>query len=104
VAKQITTWVDGWYCGAHRDPLTGQLHGHTWRVRAHFDATQRRDARVLKTTLEHILRGFDHAELAEETATAEGMASTLLHLLGGLPCVRVDVWREPEGMGASACA
>jgi hypothetical protein len=98
VSAKVTTFVDGWYCGAHRDQLTGKLHGHTWKVRAYFDA------RVLQQTLQTVLKGFDHGELHDDMGTAEGMASTLLHLLGGLPCVRVDVWREPEGMGASACA
>lgn len=91
----IFTWADGHVSAAHRDP-TGKLHGHTWRVRAFWPAGQ--DAVALQARLRAVLAEFDHAELPEGLIWAEDFAPEIGRRVGA---ARVDVWREPEGLGAT---
>ncbi len=45
-------------------------------------------------------RGLDHTELPRHLSRAEDIATWLGEMLGGGP-VKVEVWREAEGMGAT---
>lgn len=94
------TWVDGHLSCAHRDRLTNALHGHTWRVRAYWKSEREgpKDAVIMQSQLREMLKVWDHTELPAHLQSAEEIASAVKHLVG---CHRVDVWREPEGMGAS---
>jgi len=92
----ILTWADAHFCAAHRSD-DGRLHGHTWRVRAYWPADGT-DVLLRQAMLRELLTGFDHAELEHELRRAEAIAEAVGMRLG---CAQVDVWREPEGLGAS---
>lgn len=96
----IFTWVQSHMSCAHRDQLTGGLHGHTWLVRAYYkvEPDAPRDAVVLRTKLLGALAVWDHTELPATLQSAEQIAGAVKHLLG---CDRVNCWREAEGMGAT---
>lgn len=82
------------FCAAHRDPISGQLHGHTWEVVVWWPGEPHRDARVLQETLKGVLIGFDHKELPDQWASGEAIAEAIGHLING--CVGVDVSRPAE--------
>lgn len=93
----VLSWADTHICAAHKGD-DGVMHGHTWRVRAFWKYT---GASVveLKSVLDHVcFVSFDHQELPDHLRRAEDIAACI----GGLvEAARVDVWREPEGMGAT---
>lgn len=92
----LLQWADAHFSAAHRGE-DGRLHGHTWRVRAHW-LYDGEDAEVRRRSLHIATRQLDHVELHQSRSRAEDIAA----LLGeGLAACRVDVWREPEGMGAT---
>lgn len=85
----------GWHFSAsHRDPLSGELHGHTWEVTAWWSAVPWRDARVLQETLKGVLIGFDHKTLPDQLHSGEALAFALMGLM--TDCVGVDVSRPAE--------
>ncbi len=92
----LTQWADGFFCAAHRG-ADGILHGHTWRVRAYWDYAGT-DILVRQAKLKEALSYLDHRELPSGLSRAEDIAADLGR---GLFCLRVDVWREHEGLGAS---
>jgi hypothetical protein len=87
-------WAEHFICAAHRAPLGG-LHGHTWRVRAHWSRIINAEDR--KAQIVAACQRRCHGVLEGAEASAEGLAKTL-----GveLEADRVDVWREAEGLGA----
>lgn len=90
------------FCAAHRDAVSGQQHGHSWRVYAWFSAEPRRDLRVLKQTLATYCGELDHMQL-EDVLTVEicdeAIAERLGEQLRDRGCVRVRLWRPVEGIG-----
>lgn len=92
------TGVGAFFCAAHRDKQTGQLHGHTWDVIAWFKSNK--DAVTLQAELKAVLQVFDHTELPEELAWGEAIAVEIMRLLAD--CVEVEVRRESERIYAKA--
>lgn len=93
----ILSWADSYICSAHKGD-NGNMHGHTWRVRAYWPYAKQ-SAEDLKDKLERVCkRELDHVVLAHELRRAEDLAGYIGRVL---EAVRVDVWREPEGMGAT---
>lgn len=90
------SWADTHICAAHMGD-GGTLHGHTWKVRAHWPY-QRMSIVHLKAGLEEACKQFDHETLPNQLRRAEDLAERIGLDVGA---VRVDVWREPEGMGAT---
>ena len=93
----ILTWADAHFCAAHRDDR-GFVHGHTWRVRAYWEFDGQ-DMQAPDTSLAgFVLSELDHRELPANLSWAEQIAP---FIGAALNCVQVDVWREPEGLGAT---
>jgi hypothetical protein len=90
------SWVDTHLCAAHKGD-DGVMHGHTWRVRAFWNYTGQ-SAVDLKDRLERCRRELDHKVLPHELRRAEQLAGYFGRVT---EAVRVDVWREAEGMGAT---
>jgi 6-pyruvoyl-tetrahydropterin synthase len=88
--------VEGHFSAAHRGP-DGQMHGHTWTVRAWFETPGRADARCYRAALNVLLAQWDHTTLPDELAWGEDIAATVLTLCN---CVRVEVMRPTEGFYA----
>lgn len=98
--SDVFTRVGWFFCAAHRDPLNGQIHGHTWDVTADWAGEPWRDARVLQQTLKTVLAAWDHTELPAELHSGEALSKALLALL--TDCVRVDISRPAERIYAYA--
>ena len=98
--SEILTGAGWFFCAAHKDPLSGQIHGHTWEVKAWWPGSPWRDARVLQQTLKTVLAAWDHTEMPPELHSGEAMAHALLQVL--TDCVRVDIERPSERIFASA--
>jgi len=92
----VLSWADTHLCAAHKGD-DGVMHGHTWRVRAYW-LYQGRSAVDLKLVLERACRTLDHSVLPEHLRRAEDLAGYIGDLISA---ARVDVWREPEGLGAT---
>lgn len=93
--------IVGWYFSAsHRDLIRGgDLHGHTYEVRAAFPAHPTRDALALQEKLRRTLEAaFDHKTLPDELSRAEQIAEALANLLGD--CLWVEVSRPTERLSA----
>lgn len=90
------SWADTHISASHRSD-EGVLHGHTWRVRAfwNYDGESIVERKAL---LEKVCRRFDHTVLPEHLRRAEDFAGYIGDLIDA---VKVDVWREAEGLGAS---
>lgn len=75
------------------------MHGHTWRVRAHW-AYQPLELDVVerKAALAHALAKLDHSELPDDLTRAEQIAEWIGVRVNAC---RVDVSREAEGLGAT---
>ena len=102
----VETGVGWWLAASHRDPTTGQLHGHTWEVTVWWPGKPYRDARVLQEKLRVILGAWDHTVLPDELASGEALAEALGRLIGDCsevvfarPAERIYArWRaEPSG-------
>lgn len=93
---KVLTGVRAIVCAAHRS-REGNLHGHTWTVRAWW--TGRPCALECQAELNKYLSIFDHQELGPEHAWGEALAQSILL---GLQCERVEVSREAEGIYAEA--
>jgi len=89
----ILTGVSAFICSAHRGP-TGQLHGHTWTIKAFFPASE--CALVLKARLEAACAFFDHQELLDDLTRGEGLADAIAELLPGVALI--DLERPAEGI------
>ena len=89
---QSLSGVGSFFCAAHRDKETGQLHGHTWDVVAWFKTS--RNAVELKAELQDVLKAFDHKELSFDLSWGEAIATEIIRSLN--ECVEVEVRRESE--------
>ena len=89
----ILTGVSTHICAAHRD-TSGQLHGHTWTVKAFFPDSE--CALVLKARLEAACALFDHQELLGDLARGEGLADAIAEQLPD--AVQIDLDRPAEGI------
>ena len=96
------TGVGAYFSAAHRDKLTGDLHGHSYEVIAWHECEHGNDAENLREHLRKLCEGlFDHKELPPELAWGEDIARAILHL--SLPsCVAVEVRRPIERFYARA--
>lgn len=92
----ITQWADAHISAAHRG-ADGVLHGHTWRVRAYRDYLGG-DVVDWRGSLLAALEQLDHSQLPDKLTRAEALAEWIGVRLDAS---RVDVWREPEGLGAT---
>lgn len=92
----ITQSAETHFSAAHRGG-DGQMHGHTWRVRATWpyrgqDIDEQRERLIVGVSQ------LDHSELPPDLTRAEQIA----HWIGlRVDACRVDVWREAEGLGAT---
>jgi 6-pyruvoyl-tetrahydropterin synthase len=93
----MLTWVSGHFSAAHRDLETGEIHGHTWHVKAWFRNVCRSDARCYRAALDTMLKRLDHTMLPDDMAWAEDIARQIA-VIGGVD--RVEVSRPADGMGA----
>lgn len=93
------TWA-GWYFSAsHRDPMSGELHGHTWEVEAAWQGEPYRDNRALQETLKGILAVWDHTVLPDALASGEAIAQAIGSLI--VDCAGVNVSRPSERLRAT---
>jgi len=92
----VLSWADTHICAAHKGD-DGVMHGHTWRVRAFWQYDER-PIQHRKRFLERTCWTMDHTALPDNLRRAEDIAA---HIGGLVAAVRVDVWRDPEGMGAT---
>lgn len=89
---------------SHRDQQTGDLHGHTWEVKAWFlyDGT---DVGRRKLELDRAVQQYEHTCLPDELAWAEPLAAHICVKLNGeygatQPCFAVEVNRPMDGIFA----
>ena len=95
-ALNVLTGVRGVISAAHRS-REGNLHGHTWTVRAWWvDCPCAVEKQV---ELTNYLSIFDHTVLGDDEAWGEALAQAILW---GLRCHRVEVSRDAEGLYAMA--
>lgn len=100
----VLTGVGWHFCAAHRDRMTGQLHGHTYEVIAWHECEHENDAVILQTHLKGVVSSLlDHKELPPELARAEDMAAVILKL-SPKSCVEVEIRRSAERLYAKARA
>lgn len=86
--------VSGHFSAAHRDTLTGKIHGHTWLVKAWFKTPYRSDLRCHKAALDALLATLDHTLLPDEMAWGEDIIPVIATLAN---VVAVEVDRPAEG-------
>ena len=82
------------FCANHNDVVSGEPHGHTWRVRIYWAAEPFRDARILHAWLTSLLGQWDCKSLEEQgiqPTTNFGLASAIVRL--GPQLTRVKVFR-----------
>lgn len=97
---KVLTGVGSYFCAAHRDKLTGKLHGHTWDIVAWFISDK--NAVSLQSDLKGFLERFDHSVLDDDCSWGEELAKTILCSLEN--CCEVEVRRESERIYAKAIA
>jgi hypothetical protein len=94
----VLSWADTHICAAHKGD-DGVMHGHTWRVRAYWNYTGASVVGLKALLVDRVcFASLDHQELPDDVRRAEDLAAYIGRLV---EAVRVDVWREPEGMGAT---
>lgn len=86
---------------AHKDRLTGQVHGHTYFVKAWHECPDSNDAVVLQNHLRTLCATWDHAVLPDELARGEDWAVAIMRL-SPPTCVEVEILRNGEGLYAKA--
>lgn len=95
-ALKILTGAKSVICAAHRSK-DGNLHGHTWTVRAWWRGNP--CAVTKQAELTKYLSIFDHTVLGDDEAWGEALAQSIIW---GLTCEKVEVSRDAEGIYASA--
>ncbi len=88
-------------CAAHRDRLSGEVHGHTYFVKAWHDCPDENDAVVLQNHLRKMCAVWDHKMLPDELVRGEDWAVAILRL-SPPSCVAVEILRDGEGLYAKA--
>jgi 6-pyruvoyl-tetrahydropterin synthase len=86
--------VSGHFSAAHRDQITGEIHGHTWHVLAKFETPTRVDSICYRAALNAMLAAWDHTLLPDTLAWGEDIAAAVGKLAN---CVEVEVSRPAEG-------
>lgn len=94
----IVQWAETQIDSAHSpEHLPGELHGHTWFVRASKQIDPERYTPSVipwHTYLEQLTAAFDHRTLKGGEALAEELAAKIGQLSGS---VEVEVWRYIRG-------
>ena len=90
-----TQWAQAHISSAHADNR-GRIHGHTWAIRAYWPND---GESVLKKqeNLYAMASDLDHCILPKHLTRAEEIAEYIGQKVNA---IRVDVWREAEGVGA----
>jgi 6-pyruvoyl-tetrahydropterin synthase len=88
---------------AHRAPVTGKLHGHSYAVTVWFTADERADIECLAAAVKKIGAMVDHTELEESVGGArmEDIANWLMPrmcLLVQIEPTRINVSRPSLGL------
>ena len=101
------TGVSAVLSASHRDQESGQVHGHTWRIRAwfYFDGT---DQRHYRSRLDEIVKRHDHTCLPDRIAWGEHLARYIYNWLNDYTyytapqndCAKVQVIRTDEDIWA----
>lgn len=72
-------------------------HQHTWSVKAYFKVAARTDARCYLAMVDAMCAHWDGKQLPVEIEWNEDIARAIDSLVN---CVRVEVWRDQERIGA----
>lgn len=96
ISWKVSTGASAIICAAHKS-RDGEMHGHTWEVRAWWPEGGCSVER--KAELTNYLSVFDHQVLEHELAWGEALATAILL---GLQCDKVEVSRQLEGLYACA--
>jgi 6-pyruvoyl-tetrahydropterin synthase len=92
--------VEAHFSASHRDPVTAELHGHSYKVVAYHTYIGQ-DAVSLQGKLRDVIAAqFDHRTLPATLSTAEAIAAAIMEASGG-SCVAVEVSRPLEGLSAT---
>ncbi len=88
---------------AHRDTLTGNLHGHSYAVTVWFTADPRADIECLASAVRQVGKLVDHSQLEESVGGArmEDIAAWLMSrmcLLASIEPTRINVSRPSLGL------
>lgn len=92
---EMLVGVSGHFSAAHKDTLTGDVHGHTWLVTAWFSQPGRSDARCHKAALDAVIALWDHKLLPDKMAWGEDIACAVATLAN---VVEVEISRPAEGL------
>jgi hypothetical protein len=95
-AAEILVGVETHICAAHRKTPTGQIHGHTWLIKAFWPCGP--DADHLIARLRAACAPLNETMLPDHLSRNEDIAAYLADQLDG--CVRIEVSRGPEGITA----
>jgi len=87
-------WAESHISAAHRDE-SGNLHGHTWRVRA-FWVYDNSSVERRRDQLADVCGLFDHTTLPDNLSRAEELADHIGRRMG---CSSVEIWRDAERVG-----
>lgn len=99
----VLSWAKTHISAAHRSIEGGPIHGHTWYVKAYWDAAGGYDALILKEWLVSACYQLDHVELPKDLSRAESIVAFVadhLDCFGQPAPLKVEVWREAEAVGA----
>lgn len=91
---KVWTGAEAVLSAAHRS-RDGNLHGHTWTIRAWWPGVP--DAMERQAALRSYLSFFDHTALPDSVAWGEHLGQRILEDLG---CAKVEVSRPAEGLYA----
>jgi hypothetical protein len=107
--RRRLTGVRAILSAAHRDQVTGQVHGHTWEIVAWF-LFRGTDQSIHGHTLSEVVKRLDHTCLPDTIAWGEALAEHIWKAVntehtwrgdgGSWDCIAVDVNRPSEGIFA----
>jgi 6-pyruvoyl-tetrahydropterin synthase len=103
-APAALTGVSRTLNASHRDQATGQVHGHTWEIKAWF-IYNGTDVAVRKYQLDEAVRGYEHTCLPDSVAWGERLAESICRAINAdyeknRPCAAVEVNRPMDGVFA----
>jgi len=78
---QAATGVGATFCASHRDQISGQVHGHSYHVKAWLPFSAASSATVQQHTLKTIVARLDHTTLPDRLAWAEKLAEHIFHAM-----------------------
>lgn len=91
----LVQWVERHFSAAHEGD--GVMHGHTWIVRVYWPDTGA-DIRERAERLSPWIAKVDHSTLPPKLSRSEDLAAWFGV---AVDAVKVEVWREREGYGAT---